>query len=298
MRQRPIPLRAVTIDTAKHNENGRDLFRKAELQGRHASSNHTTASNLLDLQGETDTNIQAGEQFRLSSCQLDAAKAYQKAALLVSSEKLNKQERAALLYTEAALCLDKLDSSLAVAPFSQAVSQYCQASKYENAAATEERIARIHETNSQWESSVKHYQRAAKLSLSKKFSDNMSERAACLLEKNGEYLEASRLYRDLAFSCASRDLHRFDVPFHVLKSGILLLAQGGDTSQVRDLAQKTCPCSGELSFLNNLCDSVTRKDISAFADSLYSYNGMHELTAEILTALSKIKDLVCGNNEC
>ena len=162
MRQRPIPLRAVTIDTAKHNENGRDLFRKAELQGRHASSNHTTASNLLDLQGETDTNIQAGEQFRLSSCQLDAAKAYQKAALLVSSEKLNKQERAALLYTEAALCLDKLDSSLAVAPFSQAVSQYCQASKYENAAATEERIARIHETNSQWESSVKHYQRAAK----------------------------------------------------------------------------------------------------------------------------------------
>lgn len=317
MRKRSIPLRAVAIDEAKHHQNGRVLFLQAELQGslpsltrKHTSGQHTTlqqrtghmtASN-LELQGEIDTYIRAAEQFRMSSSQLDAAKAYEKAAFL-SSEKLKKPDKAALLYTEAALCLEKLDSSLAVAPLSRSVSQYCNSSAYDKAALTEKRLGSMHEMNSEWESSIEHYRRAAKLSLRDNFSDAMYEKAAFLLEKNEEYLEASLLYRDLAFSCASRELNRFEVPSYVLRSGILLLAQGGDTSHVQELSKEACAfdcrvgSSGELRFLNDLCNVLTRKDIDAFADSLYSYNGMHELGSETLTALGKIRDLVCGN-EC
>ena len=262
--------------------------------------NHRAAST-LQLQGEMDAYIRAGEQFRMSSSQLDAAKAYQ-AAALISSEKLKNPGKAALLYTEAALCLEKLDSSLAVAPLSSAVSQYCNSSEYDNAASTERRLATIHEMNTEWESSIEHYRRAAKLSLKGNFSVDMLERVALLLERKGHYLEASPVYRDLAFSCAAGELNRFEVPSYVLRGGILLLAHGGDTLQVQELSREACAfdcrvgSSGELSFLNDLCDCVTSKDINAFADSLYSYNGMHELGSETLAALDKIKDLVlmCG----
>lgn len=255
---------------------------------------------------EIKLTVMAAEHFRIAGEHFDSGKAYSIAAALCA-EDLQDPRRAAELFTEAAIVMEKLDSDFANEYYRKAISQHCDASQYNEAAILEERMANNHRGKKHFDASIKDYDRASKLYAAANAHDGADRArgsAAYLLGVVGRVRDSARCYQRQAKSQANQNMKKFNVPRVALRAGVLLLShhlresQELDFSEVREMAEEMyeIDCrfaeSPEHDFLVDMMQCVARGDLDKFADSLFSASPVFGFDDLMLDALEVIKNAV------
>ncbi|KAL7537641.1 hypothetical protein ACHAWF_005863 [Thalassiosira exigua] len=318
---KPTELRAVSTNHEEYAEKGRRLLRLAEEVGTRNGSRtsrlrdeesdfiHSYPSE-LDLQARQEIKlaVQAAEHFRIAGEHFwfESASAYALAAA-TAMEALKDPTKAAELFTEAAIVMEKVDSNFADEYYRRAISQHCDASQYNAGAMLEERMANNHARKKDFEASIEEYQRASKLYAAgdkHDSADRTKDRAAYFLGKVGRVQDAAFSYQRHATHQARQNTKKFNVPHVSLRAGVLLLSDclrrspELDYSEMRKMMEETylLDCrfeeSREHAFLVDLMQCVAHRDLDKFADALFSFDSLSEFDDLMLEALEGIKNAI------
>ena len=270
---------------------------------------HVTYPSPVEIQTkqEIKLTVKAAEHFRIAGERhyFDSSKAYAQAAAL-AAEAQKDPSLAALLFTEAAFVMEKVDSDFATSIAGKAISQHCDASQYINAARLEERMANNHKKKNNFEASIDGFKRASKLYSAANMNDSaddMNYHAAYLIGKVGRVRDSACMYQSLAMAQANRNLTKFNVPNLMLRATVLLLSDclkhtpELDFSAVRKMVEDAygLDCrfgeSREKKILDDIMLCIVVRDLDRFSDCLFYFSSVCEFDDLMLDSLEDIKNV-------
>ena len=312
-------LRAATTANEDYPEIARNFLKQAQEVGSWTAGRKARNEELVSLASypnaaelqtkqEIALTISAAENFRLAGEDYyqDSAQAYAIAAALYI-EALKDPKMAAILFTEAANVMEKVDSDFAIENYRKSITQHCDASKYNEGAMLEEHMAKNHTKKGDVESAIDDYERATKLyQASNKLdsADRTMEKTAYLLGKTGQLRDAAYTYQRHAINQTQQNMKKFNTSPIMLRAGILLLADilqrqsEIDYSEMQEMMEEMydLDCrfeeSKEHEFVVDLMKCVTYGDLDKFADCSYAFGNMDAFDELMLEAFEHIKDKI------
>ncbi|KAJ4150856.1 hypothetical protein LMH87_011586 [Akanthomyces muscarius] len=277
----------------------RALLQKAEKTLQGAGSGFSFFGGREDkYQNAADLFVQAANAFKMQKQDLDAGKAFEKAAE-VFTKNLNEPDDAANSLIDAFKAYRKTDPQSAVRCVKVAIQRYCAKGNFRRAASQQEALAEVYEQElndpksalEACESAASWYEGDNATALANKLWIKVADMAAL----EGDYYKAIENYEKVAAVSINNNLMKYSVKEYFLKSGICHLASGDMVATNRALEKyremdPSFATQREHLLLVDLSEAVEAKSQEQFADKLYQYDQMSKLDKWKLSMLVKVKD--------
>ncbi|OAA79535.1 vesicular-fusion protein sec17 [Akanthomyces lecanii RCEF 1005] len=269
----------------------RALLQKAEKTLQGAGSGFSFFGGREDkYQNAADLFVQAANAFKMQKQDLDAGKAFEKAAE-VFTKNLNEPDDAANSLIDAFKAYRKTDPQSAVRCVKVAIQRYCAKGNFRRAASQQEALAEVYEQELNDPKSALEACESAASCLANKLWIKVADMAAL----EGDYYKAIENYEKVAAVSINNNLMKYSVKEYFLKSGICHLASGDMVATNRALEKyremdPSFATQREHLLLVDLSEAVEAKSQEQFADKLYQYDQMSKLDKWKLSMLVKVKD--------
>ncbi|OAQ96493.1 hypothetical protein LLEC1_01388 [Akanthomyces lecanii] len=248
-------------------------------------------------QNAADLFVQAANAFKMQKQDLDAGKAFEKAAE-VFTKNLNEPDDAANSLIDAFKAYRKTDPQSAVRCVKVAIQRYCAKGNFRRAASQQEALAEVYEQElndpknalEACESAASWYEGDNASALANKLWIKVADMAAL----EGDYYKAIENYEKVAAVSIDNNLMKYSVKEYFLKAGICHLASGDMVATNRALEKyremdPSFATQREHLLLVDLSEAIEAKNQEQFADKLYQYDQMSKLDKWKLSMLVKVK---------
>jgi len=277
----------------------RALLQKADKLLASASGGFSFFSNKQDkIQDAADTYQQAGNAFRLQKDNLEAGKAFEKAAA-VFKDRLNEPSDAANCYLEAFKVFRKDDPRKAVDVLQNSISHYCNSGSWRRAATHMENKGEVLENElgdkkgamGCYEEAATWYEGDNASALANKLWLKVADLAAL----EGDYYKAIDNYEKVADSSLGNNLMRYSVKEYFLKAGICALATKDLVATKRNLDRyiekdPSFASQREYQLLSDLTAAVEDNNQEQFTEKLFAYDQMSRLDQWKTEILVRVKN--------
>ncbi|ORY64366.1 alpha-soluble NSF attachment protein [Pseudomassariella vexata] len=247
-----------------------------------------------------DLYIEAANAFRMQKMNVEAGKAFEKAASIQTS-KLNEPDDAANVMVDAFKVYKTDSPDDAVRCLDVAISQYCKKGNFRRAAQHMENMGEVFETQVQdnaralecFEKAAGWYESDNAAALANKLWLKVADIAALA----GDYYKSIEHYERVAAASINNNLMRYSVKDYFLKAGICHLATGDMVATNRALEKyrdmdPTFPSNREHQLLVDLAAAVEGGDQDAFTDKLFQFDRMSKLDKWKTTILVRVKESI------
>lgn len=134
--------------------------------------------------------------------------------------------QSACFYASAADNYFKVDKTEALKTYQIAIQMYCDLARFDVAGTLERTVASIHYQNKHWEEAGVHYRKAADFLSGERqieASDLCYNMSADCLIRIGESMQACKVHQQIAKSCATSNLRKFNARSHLMKAIVFMM---------------------------------------------------------------------------
>lgn len=241
---------------------------------------------------------EAAEYFNLNEQWEKAAETYLLAALYSESAKSHSLPSMSVIYNNAASCYKHINTELYCQNITKAIDYYVKDGRFCIAAKYQKELADLlAESNS--ERAIDAYKKAALFYNKENMSSNAGScrlKAAHHLALSGDYVEAAKIYEDVAIIHLSHKLLKYGAKSCFFCACICHLAEG-DCTAAQDailrfkLADNSFSNTLECKFLQKLILSINEKNCDDFAAAVVGFDSIQRLDQWCTTMLLRIKAL-------
>ncbi|KAI5466886.1 soluble NSF attachment protein, partial [Mariannaea sp. PMI_226] len=242
----------------------------------------------------------AGNAFKMKGNNMEAAKAFERAAQ-IQTENLKEPLDAAPNLEKAAAAYRKLDPQAAARCLAMVVDHRCANGNFRSAARAKEDLGSLYEVEiGDLKTALECFETAAgwyEGDNAPALANKLWLKAADLAALEGDYYKSTGIYEKVAEASINNNLMKYSVKEYFLKAGICHLASGDLVAAQRALEKyrDLDPSFGaqrEHQLLVDLCDSIEAKSQEDFADKLFQYDQISKLDKWKTTILVRIKNTI------
>ncbi|EXJ54066.1 hypothetical protein A1O7_09403 [Cladophialophora yegresii CBS 114405] len=279
----------------------RVLLQKADK----AAQGATGGFSLFGGRGEkwenaADLYTQAANAFRVQKQNLEAGKAFEKAASIQQS-KLNEPDDMANTLTEAFKVYRKESPQDAARVLATAIQHYTSKGNFRRAATHQQNLAEVYEMEiGDQKRALEAYDTAAQWYESdnaEALANKLYLKVADLAALEGDYQNAIQKLEAVAKSSLNNNLMRWSVKDYFLKAGICYLAAGDQVATRRALEHfreldGSFASTRENMLLTDLVGCVEEGDQEGFTDKLLQFDQLSKLDKWKTTLFLRVKNAI------
>ncbi|KAF4582050.1 vesicular-fusion protein sec17 [Ophiocordyceps camponoti-floridani] len=251
-------------------------------------------------QNAADLFIQAANAFKMQKQNVEAGKAFEKAAQ-VQSSKLNEPDDAANTLVDAYKAYRRDEPKAATRCIDVAIDRYCAKGNFRRAASHKENLGELYEQElgdskaalECYEAAAGWYDGDGAAALANKLWLKVADVAAL----EGDYYKAIENYEKVAGVSISNNLMKYSVKDYLLRAGICHLASGDLVATQRALERyrdmdPAFATQRENMLLTDLCEAIEAKSQEQFTDKLFQYDQICKLDKWKTTILVRVKNAI------
>ncbi|KAF7549320.1 hypothetical protein G7Z17_g6456 [Cylindrodendrum hubeiense] len=251
-------------------------------------------------QDAADLFTQAGNAFKMQKQNIDAGKAFERAAE-VQVKNLNEPDDAANSLVDAFKAYRKDDPTAAARCLNVAIDRYCAKGNFRRAASHKENLGELYEVDiGDNKSALECYEAAAgwyEGDNAAALANKLWLKVADLAAIEGDYYKAIENYEKVAEQSISNNLMKYSVKDYLLKAGICNLASGDMVAAQRAIEKyrdldPSFAAQREHKLLVDLCETIEAKSQEDFADRLFQFDQISKLDKWKTTILVRIKNSI------
>ena len=241
----------------------------------------------------------AGNCFKVSNLWQEAGDAYMKAADVLQKHVKSQHEASAALM-DAGNCYKRVSPPDAIGAFRGAISNYCEAGRFNQAAKLQKEIAEMYEGDSNAPEAIENFVQAATFfetekskSMANQCMAKVAELCSSVLQPP-DYARAAKVYEDLGKGCLDSPLVKYNAKNHFLAAIFCKLAQGDAVAARQKFDQYvgldfSFRDAREGTLCNSLIEAFDATDPDAFATACAEFDRVNKLDGWRITTLAAIK---------
>ncbi|GMH91826.1 hypothetical protein TrVE_jg14402 [Triparma verrucosa] len=249
----------------------------------------------------------AGNCFKVEQKWQEAGEAYMQAADLLQNKVQSSHEASAAMM-DAGNCFKKVSAPDAINAFRGAISNWCEAGRFNQAAKLTKEIAEMYEKDNNPVEAIENYTQAATFfetenskSMTTQCNAKVAELCSAVLDPP-DLARAADIYEELGKGCLDSALIKYNAKGYFLSCVFCHLAQGDAVA-----ARQKVDLFGGLDFSfresreGQLCDklvtAVEEFDADGFSTACYEFDRVSKLDAWKTSILVQIKRAIEGSGE-